>query len=134
MLFNLLRCKLEIMEYDVLCAYLMQKPSARRDMPFGADVLVFKVLNKMFALLAWQDEPLTIALKADPVDAIILRREFKAVKPGYHLNKKHWNTVTLDGSIPDDEIQRMIDDSYELVVRGMTRVDQARINQEGKAP
>ena len=61
------------MEYEALCTYLEQKPGARRDMPFGPDALVFKVLNKMFALVAWQAEPLTIALKADPVAAIILR-------------------------------------------------------------
>jgi predicted DNA-binding protein (MmcQ/YjbR family) len=131
-MFNLSWCELEVMNYDVLCAYLIQKTGARRDMPFGSEVLVFKVLDKMFALLAWQDDPLTITLKSDPVDALILRRHFKAVTPGYHMNKKHWNTVTLDGSIPDDEVRQMIDDSYELVVRGMTRADQARINQEGK--
>lgn len=119
------------MNYDALCAYLEGKPGARRDMPFGVDVLVFKVLNKMFALVAWQDEPLTVALKTDPIDAIILRRQYQAVKPGYHLNKKHWNTVTLDGSIPEDELRRMIDDSYMLVVRGMTRADQAKLQEKG---
>jgi predicted DNA-binding protein (MmcQ/YjbR family) len=118
------------MNYETLCAYLENKPCARRDMPFGADVLVFKVLSKMFALVAWQDEPLTIALKADPVDAIILRRQYPGVKPGYHLNKKHWNTVTLDGSIPDEELCRMIDDSYRLVVQGMTRADQAMLQEK----
>jgi predicted DNA-binding protein (MmcQ/YjbR family) len=113
------------MDFETLCAYLENKPAARQDMSFGTDVLVFKVLNKMFALVAWQDDPLMIALKADPVDAIILRRQFPAVKPGYHLNKKHWNTVTLDGSIPDEELRRMIDDSYRLVVQGMTLAEQA---------
>lgn len=119
------------MNYDTLCAYLEGKPGARRDMPFGADVLVFKVLHKMFALVAWQDEPLTIALKADPIDAIILRRQYQAVRPGYHLNKKHWNTVTLDGSIPEDELRRMIDDSYTLVVQGMTRAEQEKLKAKG---
>jgi predicted DNA-binding protein (MmcQ/YjbR family) len=118
------------MNYETLCAYLENKPCARRDMPFGADVLVFKVLSKMFALVAWQDEPLTIALKADPVDAIILRRQYPGVKPGYHLNKKHWNTVTLDGSIPDEELCRMIDDSYRLVVQGMTRAERAKLQEK----
>ena len=115
------------MDYESLCAYLENIPGARRDMPFGPDALVFKVLYRMFALLAWQADPLTITLKADPVDAIILRRQYAAVKAGYHMNKKHWNTVTLDGSIPDDEVRRMIDDSYALVVQGMTRADRARL-------
>ena len=100
-------------------------------MPFGPDVLVIKVFNKMFALIAWQDDPLTITLKADPVDAVILRRQYEAVKPGYHMNKKHWNTLTLDGSIPNGELRQMIDESYELVVRGMNRADQARLEREG---
>ena len=118
------------MNYDALCSYLEGKRGTKRDMPFGADALVFKILDKMFALVAWQDEPLKISLKADPVDAIILRKQFDAIKPGYHLNKKHWITVTLDGSVPDDEIQRMIDDSYTLVVRGMTRAERIQLKQQ----
>lgn len=120
------------MDCDTLCAYLESKPAARRDMPFGADVLVFKVLNKMFALVAWQDDPLTIALKADPIDAVILRKKYAAIKPGYHLNKKHWNTITIDGSVPDDELRNMIDESHALVVAGMSRADQARVREEGQ--
>ncbi len=119
------------MEYDSLIWYLESKPGARRDMPFGPDALVFKVLNKMFALVAWQADPLTISLKADPVDALILRKQYPAVKPGYHLNKKHWITATLDGSIPDSELRLMIDDSFDLVLRGLTRGDQARLREMG---
>lgn len=122
-----------MMDYETLCAYLLDKPGARRDMPFGPDVLVIKVLNKMFALIAWQDDPLSITLKANPIDAVILRRQYDAVKPGYHMSKKHWNTVTLDGSIPDDEVRQMIDESYELVVLGLTRADQARLIREVQA-
>jgi predicted DNA-binding protein (MmcQ/YjbR family) len=114
-------------DYESLCDYIESKPGVRRDMPFGADALVFKVLDKMFALVAWQAEPLSISLKADPIDAIILRNQYQAVKPGYHFNKKHWNTITLDSSIPDDEIKQMIDDSYSLVVQGMTKAQQARL-------
>lgn len=120
------------MEYEALCKYLESKPASRPDMPFGPDALVFKVLDKMFALVAWQMEPLTISLKSDPIDAVILRKQYPAVKPGYHLNKKHWNTLTLDGTIPDDEIQRMIDESYNLVVEGMTRAKQERVCVMGR--
>lgn len=119
------------MDYDALCAYLGSKPGARRDMPFGSDVLVFKVLHKMFALVAWQADPLTISLKADPMEAIILRQQYEAVQPGYHLHKQHWNTITLDGTIPDEQVRRMIEDSYTLVVQGMTRADQAKLKQNG---
>lgn len=122
------------MDYETLCEYLESKPAARRDMPFGADALVFKVLDKMFALVAWQDNPLTISLKADPIDAVILRKQYSAVKPGYHLHKKHWNTVTLDGSIPDDEIVLMIDESYDRVVQGMTRAEQSQLRLRGWQP
>lgn len=119
------------MNYETLCAYLDQKPDAHRDMPFGSETLVYKVLSKMFALIAWQSEPITVALKADPVDAVILRKQYPAVRPGYHLNKKYWNTVTLDGTIPDEELFQMIDDSYQLVVQGMTRADQTILKELG---
>ena len=120
------------MEFDRLCAYLEGKPAARRDMPFGVDVVVYKVLHRMFALIAWQAEPLALSLKADPVDVLILQRQYPAVKPGYHLNKKHWITVTMDGSIPEGELKQLIDDSYTLVVARMTRADQAQVRLKGK--
>jgi predicted DNA-binding protein (MmcQ/YjbR family) len=119
------------MDYDSLCHFLEGKPGARRDMPFGADTLVFKVLDKLFALVPWQADPLKISLKADPIDALILRKQYDSIKPGYHLNKKHWITVTLDGSVPDDELRLMIDDSYELVVQGMTRAEKAKLKEMG---
>lgn len=119
------------MDYDALCAYLEGKPDARRDMPFGADTLVFKVMDKIFALVAWQADPLTINLKADPLEAVILRKQYPAVTPGYHMNKQHWNTVTLDGSIPDAEICRMSDDSYRLVARGLSRDQRDRLKRLG---
>lgn len=119
------------MEYEALCRYLESKPGSYRDMPFGIDTLVYKVFNKMFALVAWQEEPLRISLKADPVDAVILRRQYASIKPGYHLNKKHWITVTLDGSLPSDELQLMITESYNLVVQGLTRTAQTRLREMG---
>jgi predicted DNA-binding protein (MmcQ/YjbR family) len=122
------------MDYDSLCDYLESKPAARKDMPFGPDALVFKVLDKMFALVEWQEEPITIALKADPVDVIIQRQQYDAVGPPRYLHKDHWNAITLDGSIPDEDVQRMIDDSYALVVQGMTRADQEIIKAQGWQP
>ena len=122
------------MDYETLCEFLDSKPASRRDMPFGPDALVFKVLDKMFALVAWQEDPLTISLKADPTDAVILRKQYPAVKPGYHMHKKHWNTVTLDGSIPDAEIRLMIEESYDLVVQGMTRAKQEHLTLLGWKP
>jgi predicted DNA-binding protein (MmcQ/YjbR family) len=120
-----------MMDYDTLIATLESKIGSRRDMPFGADTLVFKVLDRMFALVAWQADPLTMTLKADPVDAVILRKMYPAVKGGYYMNKKHWNTVTLDGSIPDEEIRKMIDESYTLVVQGMTKAKQEQLRMMG---
>lgn len=119
------------MDYDSLCAYLEAMPDSRRDMPFGADTLVFKVMDKMFALVAWQAEPLTINLKVDPVEALMLCKQYSAVTPGYHMNKKHWITVTLDGSIPDGEIQQLINESYRLVARGLSKAQQGRLRMMG---
>ncbi|MDW7755491.1 MAG: MmcQ/YjbR family DNA-binding protein [Brevefilum sp.] len=119
------------MDYESLCAYLEGKTAARRDMPFGIDTLVFKVLDRIFALVAWQEEPLTISLKADPIDAVILRKQYAAITAGYHLNKKHWNTVRLVDSVPDDEVRRMIDESYTLVVEKMTKSKQQQLRRMG---
>lgn len=102
--------------------YLMAKQGVTEERPFGPDVLVYKVVGKMFALLP-EDPPLSISLKCDPDDALALRDMYTAVQPGYHLNKKHWNTVTIDGSIPTPEIQRMIDHSYDLVVQGLKQAE-----------
>ncbi len=107
------------MNYARTKAYLLEKPEAIEDYPFGAALLVPKIKGKMFAVL-WEDaNGAAVNLKCDPEHALELRSIFTAVKPGYHMNKKHWNTVLLDGSIPDGEIQRMVDHSYALVVRGL---------------
>lgn len=80
-----------------------------------------KVHSKMFATLVEDEEGISMNLKCDPHEALILRDIFPAVKPGYHMNKRHWNTLILDGSIPRGEIERMVDNSYALVVRGLPR-------------
>jgi predicted DNA-binding protein (MmcQ/YjbR family) len=109
------------MDQLALRAYLLGKPGAVEDYPFGADALVPKVGGKMFALLALTADPPRISLKCDPIDAQFLRDQYPAVQPGYHMNKQHWNTVVVDGSIPEPELLRMIDESYRLVVKGLPR-------------
>jgi predicted DNA-binding protein (MmcQ/YjbR family) len=112
-----------IMELESIRAYLLNKKGAFEDFPFGPEVMVFKVGGKIFALVFLQDSPLSINLKCDPDLAMHLREFYEAVQPGYHMNKKHWNTVFLDGSVPDDELLAMIDDSYDLVVKGLKKAD-----------
>ena len=109
------------MELDPLRAYLLKKKGVTEETPFGPEVLVFKVMAKLFALVAWQEKPLRISLKCDPELALTFRTRYKAVQPGYHLNKKHWNTVILDNTIPNDVMLGMIDDSYDLVVKGLKK-------------
>ena len=111
------------MNYEDAKAYLLSKPEAVEDYPFGADVLVPKVKGKMFATLSFDKGTPYMNLKRDPNQAYELRDLFDAVKPGYHMNKRHWNTVILDGSIPDGEIMRMIDHSYTLVVKKLKKVE-----------
>lgn len=107
-----------------LKGYLLAFPGTTEETPFGPEALVYKVRGKMYALVAWEADPLTISLKCDPDQALFLRDMYPAVQPGYHLNKRHWNTVTLDGSIGDAEIASMIADSYDLVVRkNLTRAE-----------
>ena len=109
-----------------LQSYLLNKPGTTEEQPFGPDVSVYKVLGKMFALLP-DDPPLRISLKCDPDEALFLRDMYPAVQPGYHLHKKHWNTVTVDGTIPKGEIWGMIDMSYNLVVKGLKKADRNRL-------
>ncbi len=87
------------------------------EFPFDEYVLVFKVNGKIFILISTNTHPVTINLKCEPERAIELREQYPSVEPGYHMNKKHWNTVTLDGSIPPKEIFAMIDHSYDLVAK-----------------
>lgn len=109
------------MDADSLRAHCVAKPGATEEHPFGPDVLVIKVEGKVFAIIPEDAEPPSISLKCDPGWAIALRDTYTAVQPGYHLNKRHWNTVTLDGTIADDEVRDWIDDSYDLVVAGLPR-------------
>jgi len=105
------------MTFEVLRSYLLAKPGAVEDFPFDPVTLVAKVGGRMFALVGTDAEPLWLNLKCDPDKAEALRAIFPAVTPGYHMNKRHWNTVTLDGSMDDRDVFAMIDDSYALVAR-----------------
>jgi predicted DNA-binding protein (MmcQ/YjbR family) len=97
-------------------SHILSKPGAEESTPFGPDVLVFKVSGKIFALTDPGEYPARLNLKCDPDRAISLRDEYESVLPGYHMNKKHWNTILLDGSLPSSMVRELIDHSYALVV------------------
>lgn len=112
--------------------YLLEKPESTQDFPFDDEVHVYKVKNKMFATLAMgkgnsERKYWWLNLKCDPEEAVMLREIFPSIIPGYHMNKRLWNTIILDGSVPSGEIQRMIDNSFMLVVNNMTKKDQQSI-------
>ena len=109
------------MNRDELRRSCLRKPGAIEDFPFGEQVSVFKVAGKVFAITDLNGDPLEVSLKCDPDLGDAMRATHAAIRPGYHLNKRHWNTVTLDGSIADDEITEMIDDSFDLVAAKLTR-------------
>jgi predicted DNA-binding protein (MmcQ/YjbR family) len=115
------------MEYQVLEDHLLSKKGSFKDFPFGPGAAVFKVIGKMFALVALNEKPLRITLKCDPDDADALRMMFDAVKPGYAMNKDHWNTIHLDGSVPDGILFDMIDASYGLVVKKLPKADRVKL-------
>lgn len=104
--------------------YILSMPNAKLDYPFGKDVAVYKVQDKMFALVAENSNPVRVSLKCDPQLAVHLREKYESVMPGYHLNKKHWNTVVLSGQLSWEEVQDLIRHSYNLVAG----VDQATPN------
>ncbi|HEX7021992.1 MAG TPA: MmcQ/YjbR family DNA-binding protein [Trueperaceae bacterium] len=104
-----------------LRAYCALKPGARETYPFGPETPVFKVAGKMFALASAGEGSLSLSLKCEPDLAELLRDKYAAVTPGYHLNKRHWNSIKLDGSLPEAEVRELIDLSYELVVAGLSR-------------
>jgi predicted DNA-binding protein (MmcQ/YjbR family) len=101
--------------------YCLSKSGASEQTPFGPDVLAFKVGGKIFALAAPDEVPPTINLKCDPDLALDLRDRYEQVRPGYHMNKRHWNTVEIEGGIPDIELRKMIDHSYDLVSKRLPK-------------
>lgn len=109
------------MDAAELRACCLAKTGAIEDFSFGPEHSVFKVAGKMFALSTLDRTPLEVSLKCEPEIAIDLRRSYAAIRPGYHLNKRHWNTITLDGSLPDTLVRDMIEDSYDLVVSALAK-------------
>ena len=112
---------------DQMIAACGAKPGAEEDYPFGDQVAVFKVAGRMFALVSLGPAPGSVSLKCDPEFATHLRARYAAITAGYHLNKRHWNTVTLDGSVPGDELLELIDHSYDLVVARLTRAERNKL-------
>src|SRR5437879_13843270 len=110
------------MNIEAFREYCLTKPAATEDTPFGPDNIVFKVGGKMFALAALDEVPPTVNLKCDPDLALDLRDRHDEVRPGYHMNKKHWNTVEIEAGIPDIELRKMIDHPYERVVKRLPKL------------
>lgn len=122
------------MDLAQFCEYCLSKPRATEGTPFGPDVLVFKVAGKMFALAAIDEIPTTVNLKCDPDWALELRDRYEQVRPGYHMNKKHWNTVEIDSGIPANELRKMIDHSYELVAVNLPRARRVKLSGGRRHP
>ena len=114
-------------KYGELETVLLGFTDSSLSFPFDEKTAVFKVANKMFALVGLEWNPLAVNLKCDPDDAQILRSQFKAITPGYHMNKDHWNTVILDGSLESDLVYKLIEDSYILVVKTLSKKEQKRL-------
>ncbi len=113
---------------EALKADMMARPGTTEETPFGPDALVYKVMGKMYALVSWTDDPISISLKCDPDQALFLRDMYPAVTHAPYMSKRHWNNVTLDGTVGDAEIRSMIDDSYDLVVKkNLTKAQRAEL-------
>ena len=117
------------MDHEVLRDYCLQKKGVTEEFPFDSDTLVYKVMGKIFLLTSLQERPVTMNLKCDPELAVELREKYPAIIPGYHMNKKHWNSVQDDGSIPQKELYKMIDHSYELVAAALPKKIRASLDR-----
>jgi len=115
------------MTRDDVLAICLGLPAAEETYPFGDEVAVIKVGRKMFALVPLSEETRSVNLKCDPGRALELREAYAGIRPGYHQNRRHWNTVDLDGSVDDDVVTGLIEDSYDLVVAGLPRAVRAEL-------
>ena len=116
---------------EQLKAICLEQPSAEETFPFSAELSVFKVGGRVFALSDRAAAPLSVSLKCVPEVAVTLRIEYPAITAGYHLNKQHWNTVVLDGAVPDDLVREMIEDSYDLVRAKLPRAVRITLGDVG---
>ena len=115
------------MNVEQIREYCLKKKGVTEEFPFDEETLVFKVLGKIFLLVSLDSIPLQFNVKCDPEVAIELRERYESVEPGYHMNKKHWNTVIIDGSVSEKMILDWIEDSYNLVVAGLKKSDQQKL-------
>lgn len=115
------------MHLDALRDHCLAKPGTTEDLPFGPNVLVFRVAGKMFALVNLDGPPFSVNLKCDPERALLLREQYDGVTPGYHMNKQHWNTVDLAEDVPGDEIRGLVDHSYDLIVASLPKRERDRL-------
>ena len=120
------------MDLEAFRDYCLKKKHVTEGTPFGEDVLVFKIGGKIFALASLDEIPTTVNLKCDPDLALDLRDRFEQVRPGYHMNKKHWNTVEIGSGVPDSEVRKMVDHSYELVAATLSKAVQAKLRLGSK--
>ncbi|MCH7722958.1 MAG: MmcQ/YjbR family DNA-binding protein [Bacteroidetes bacterium] len=111
------------MNVEDISEYCLSKKGTSEDFPFDEETLVFKVMGKMFALIPLERIPLQINLKCEPELAVELRERYEAVQPGFHMNKNHWNTIWVDGTLRNELIYKWIDDSYNLVVKGLRKTE-----------
>ena len=116
------------MNVEQIRDYCLSLHGVTEDMPFGNNTLVFRVMNKIFILLNLEGET-SINLKCEPSRAIELREQYSSIIPGYHMNKKHWNTLIMDGSLKTEMITSLIDHSYELIVKSLSGSDQKKLKQ-----
>jgi len=108
--------------------YCLSKPATTESFPFDENTVVFKVANRMFALTDLADTSFSINLKCDPQKGLELREHYNCVQPGYHMNKKHWNTILVDGSVTDELLREWIDQSYNLIVLSLTKSQRALLD------
>ena len=118
------------MNVEDISEYCLIKMGVTEDFPFDEETLVFKVMGKMFALIPLERIPLQINLKCEPELAVELRERYEAVQPGYHMNKKHWNTILVDGTLRNELIYRWIDDSYNLVVKVLRKTEKEKLQNK----
>lgn len=115
------------MNIEELRDYCISKKGAEETLPFGPDTLVFKVMGKAFVLTGLDENPIQFNVKCDPEKAIELREQYSCVLPGYHMNKKHWNTIVSDGSVSNKQLKEWITDSYNLVVSSLPKIQQKKL-------